>query len=46
MAVISDKEIMFLVAFVCFVCQQHYSKSYEGIAMKVFGGVRGGKRNK
>ena len=40
------KEVMFLVALVCvfvclFVCGQHYSKSYERIAMKFYGGVLG-----
>ena len=46
-SIICDKEIMFSVAFVClFVCYQHCSKSYERIAMKFYGGVRGGKRNK
>ena len=40
------KEVMFLVAlvylFVClFVCGQHYSKSYEWIGMKFYGGVLG-----
>ena len=45
------KEVTFLIAWVClfvclFVCYQHYSKSYEGIAMKFYGAVRGGKRNK
>ena len=41
------KEIMFLVALVCLcvclsVCGQHYSKSYEWIGMKFYGGVQGG----
>ena len=40
------KEIMFLVVLVClfvclFVCGQHYSKSYEWIGMKFYGGVLG-----
>ena len=36
-----EKEVMVLVAFVCLsVCKQHYSKSYEPIAMKFYGGVR------
>ena len=36
------KEMMFLVALVClFVCGQHYSKSYERIGMKLYGGVLG-----
>ena len=35
------KEVMFLVALVClsvclFVCEQHYSKSYERIGMKFY----------
>ena len=31
---------MFSVAFVCLpVCLQHYSKSYERISMKFYGGV-------
>ena len=38
------KEVMFLVALVSlsvclFVCGQHYSKSYERIEMKFYGGV-------
>ena len=38
------KEVMFLVALVSlsvclFVCGQHYSKSYERIGMKFYGGV-------
>ena len=38
------KEVMFLVALVClsvclFVCEQHYSKSYERIGMKFYGRV-------
>ena len=38
------KEVMFLVASVClsvclFVCEQHYSKSYERIGMKFYGRV-------
>ena len=37
------KEVMFLVALVSlsvclFVCGQHYSKSYERIGMKFYGG--------
>ena len=41
------KEVMFLVALVClFVCLfvggQHYSKSYEQIRMKFYGGILGG----
>ena len=33
---------MFLVGFVClFVCGQHYSKTYERIGMKFYGGVLG-----
>ena len=37
---------MFLVALVCLlvclsVCGQHYSKSYERIGMKFYGGVLG-----
>ena len=36
------KEVMFLVALVCLsVCEQHYSKSYELIGMKFYGGVLG-----
>ena len=41
------KEVMFLVALVCLlfvclsVCGQHYSKSYERIGMKCYGGVLG-----
>ena len=36
------KEVMFLVALVClFVCGQHYSKSYESIGIKCYGGVLG-----
>ena len=36
------KEVMFLVALVCmFVCGQHYSKRYEQIGMKFYGGVLG-----
>ena len=40
------KEVMFLVALVCLfvclsVCGQHYSKSYERIGMKFYGGVLG-----
>ena len=43
--IISAKKIMFLVAFIClFVCYQHYSKTYERIVMKFYGGVRGGKK--
>ena len=35
------KEVMFLVELVClFVCG-HYSKSYEQIGMKFYGGVLG-----
>ena len=38
------KEVMCLVALVClsvclFVCEQHYSKSYERIGMKFYGRV-------
>ena len=34
--------LMFLVALVClFVCQKVYSKSYERIGMKFYGGVLG-----
>ena len=34
---------MFLVALVCLsVCEQHYSKSYEPIVMKFYGGTQGG----
>ena len=44
------KEVMFSVALVCLlpVCWQHYSKSYEQLALKCYGGVQawGGKRNK
>ena len=29
-----------------FVCLQHCSQRYEWIVMKLYGGVRGGKRNK
>ena len=33
---------MFLVALVClFVCGQHYSKCYDRIGMKFYGGVLG-----
>ena len=40
------KEVMFLAALVCLficlsVCGQHYSKSYEWIGMKFYGGVLG-----
>ena len=38
------KEVMFLVTrcFVClFVCGQHYSKRYERIVVKFYGGVLG-----
>ena len=28
--------------FGLFVCEQHYSKSYERIVMKFYGGVQGG----
>ena len=40
---------MFLVSMVCqsvclFVSEQHYSKSYERIAMKFYGGVWGDKK--
>ena len=40
------KEVLFLVALVCLfvclsVCGQHYSKSYEHIGMKFYGGVLG-----
>ena len=36
------KEIMFLVALVClFVCEHHYSKSYEQVGMKFYGRVLG-----
>ena len=36
------KEVMVLVALVClFVCGQQYSKSYEWIKMKFYGGVVG-----
>ena len=42
------KEVMFLVALVCvFVClsvRGHYSKSYERIGMKFYGGVLGSTR--
>ena len=31
-----------LCLLIC-LCQQHYSKSYEGIAMKCYGGVQSGK---
>ena len=38
---------MFSIALVCLlVCQQRYSKSYERIAMKSYGGVQSGERNK
>ena len=38
--------IMFLVVFVCLaVCWQHYSKSYDQIRMKFYGGAWGGKKN-
>ena len=41
------KEVMFLIALVCLfvswsVFGQHYSKSYEWIGMKFYGGVLGG----
>ena len=41
------KGVMFLVALVClfvslFVGGQHYSKSYERIRMKFYGGILGG----
>ena len=47
--IISAKEIMFSVAFVCLsfclsACK-HCLKSYEPIVMKYDGGVWGGKRN-
>ena len=44
------KEVMFLVVLVCLfvclsvclsVCGQHYSKSYDRIGMKLYGGVLG-----
>ena len=40
---------MFLVALVClfvclFDCGQHYSKSYDRIGMKFYGGVLGSTR--
>ena len=39
-----QKEVMFLVALVCLsVTEQHYSNSYERIAMKFYGGIQGGK---
>ena len=43
------KEVMFLVALVSlsvclFVCGQHYSKSYERIGMKFYGGVQSSTR--
>ena len=38
---------MFSVALVCLsLCKQHYLKSYEQIATKFCGGVRGDKMNK
>ena len=43
-----QKEVMFLVMLVClfgnslFVCGQHYSKRYEWIGMKFYGGVLDG----
>ena len=46
------KEVIFSVAlklvwlFVCLYCEQHYSKSYERIVMKVYGGVQGGTMRK
>ena len=37
---------MFSVALVCrYGCKQHYSQSYEWIAIKFNGGVWGGKMN-
>ena len=37
---------MFLVAFVCmYVCKQHYSESIKQTAIKLYGGVQGGKMN-
>ena len=43
------KEVMFLVALVCLfvclsVCGQHYSKNYERIGVKFYGGVMGSTR--
>ena len=36
------KEVMFLAALVCLsVCGQHYSRSYEWIGTKLYGGVLG-----
>ena len=40
------EEVMFSVAFFLFICYQHYSKSYERVAMTIYGGVLGGKGNK
>ena len=40
------KEVKSLVVLVCLsVYEQHYSKHCKRIAMKFYGGVRGGKRN-
>ena len=44
------KEVMFLdvfvLLFIClFACNQHYSKSYEQIAMEFYGGLWGVKWN-
>ena len=44
--IISGKEIMFSAEFVCLPVSNIPQKSYEQIAMKVYGGVRGDKRNK
>ena len=41
------KEVMFLVTLVClFVCRQHYSKSYDRIGLKFYGGVLGSTMKK
>ena len=48
--IISTKEIMFLVVFVClsvflFINNKHYSKRYKQSAMKFYREAFGGKRN-
>ena len=48
--IICGKEVMFYgsvgLSFCWSVCSQHYLKSYERIAMKFYGGIWDGKRNK
>ena len=37
--------IVLVCLFFClFACEQHYSKIYEWLAMKFYGGFQGGKR--